>query len=374
MKPIRLELKEFGPYKDEIIEWDKIINEPIFLITGKTGSGKSTLFDAITYALYNKTTGGKDIASLRTKTAADKDKTQVNFDFELSGKRYRIERTLAYLKTGNKNLTSGKVVLMEYNSEKQDIIATKEQEVKEKIEELIGLDDKQFCQIIILPQGKFKEFLLSKSSEKKETLRSLFNTYFYQKFVDQLQEQAKKLDTNRTFSKAISYLDEQLDYYDNALTEILELDINSATYADQIQTILAKYNFKYEALKEKLLNSETSELEQDHKTSVTKKEETKKELGNRESSKKDTTSSNKNSNSTKNNSSDTKKVSSIPNTQNHPQIVGQQVPETYNTIRYTQEGSTSRNIIENELKGDISNFTNEEINAAIANYNAKNQG
>lgn len=187
-------------------------------------------------------------------------------------------------------------------------------------------------------------------------------------------KQAKKLDVNHTFSKAISYLDEQLDHYDNALTEILELDISVATYVDQIQTILAKYDFKYEALKEKLLNSETSELEQDHKTSVTKKEETKKELGNRESSKKDTTSSNKNSNSTKNNSSDTKKVSSIPNTQNHPQIVGQQVPETYNTIRYTQEGSTSRNIIENELKGDISNFTNEEINAAIANYNAKNQG
>ena len=187
-------------------------------------------------------------------------------------------------------------------------------------------------------------------------------------------KQAKKLDTNHTFSKAISYLDEQLDHYDNALTEILELDISSATYADQIQTILAKYDFKYEALKEKLLNSETSELEQDHKTNVTKKEETKKELGNRESSKKDTTSSSKNSSSTKNNSSDTKKVSSIPNTQNHPQIVGQQVPETYNTIRYTQEGSTSRNIIENELKGDISNFTNEEINAAIANYNAKNQG
>lgn len=196
MKPIRLELKEFGPYKNEIIEWDKIINEPIFLITGKTGSGKSTLFDAITYALYNKTTVGKDIASLRTKTALDKDKTQVNFDFELSGKKYRIERTLAYLKAGNKNLTSGKVALMQYNDEKLEVIASKEQEVKEKVEELIGLDDKQFCQIIILPQGKFKEFLLSKSSEKKETLRSLFNTYFYQKFVEQLQEQAKKLDSS----------------------------------------------------------------------------------------------------------------------------------------------------------------------------------
>ncbi|MEZ7743210.1 hypothetical protein O3884_08220 [Gemella sp. 20925_1_85] len=183
-------------------------------------------------------------------------------------------------------------------------------------------------------------------------------------------KQAKKLDTNRTFSKAISYLDTQLDNYDNALTEILELDTTSPNYADQVKAIIAKYEFKYEALKEKLLNSETSELEQDHKTNVTKKEETKKEIENRVVSKKEATSSN----STKNNSTDTKKVSSIPNTQNHPQIIGQQVPETYNTIRYTQEGSTSRNIIENELKGDISNFTNEEINAAIASYNAKNQG
>ena len=186
-------------------------------------------------------------------------------------------------------------------------------------------------------------------------------------------KQAKKLDTNHTFSKAISYLDTQLDNYDTALTEILELDTTSANYADQVKAIIAKYEFKYEALKEKLLNSETSELEQDHKTNVTKKEETKKEVE-KAISKKETTSTNKNSNSTKNNSTDTKKASSIPNTQNHPQIIGQQVPETYNTIRYTQEGSTSRNIIENELKGDISNFTNEEINAAIASYNAKNQG
>ena len=187
-------------------------------------------------------------------------------------------------------------------------------------------------------------------------------------------KQAKKLDTNHTFSKAISYLDTQLDNYDTVLTEILELDTTSPNYADQVKAIIAKYEFKYEALKEKLLNSETSELEQDHKTNVTKKEETKKEIENRVVSRKETTSTNKNSNSTKNNSTDTKKASSIPNTQNHPQIVGQQVPETYNTIRYTQEGSTSRNIIENELKGDISNFTNEEINAAIASYNAKNQG
>ena len=187
-------------------------------------------------------------------------------------------------------------------------------------------------------------------------------------------KQAKKLDTNRTFSKAISYLDTQLDNYDNALTEILELDTTSPNYADQVKTIIAKYEFKYDALKEKLLNSETSDLEQDHNTNITKKEETKKEIAIKEDSKKDNVSSNKNPNISKHSSTDSKKASSIPNTQNHPQIIGQQVPETYNTIRYTQEGSTSRSIIENELKGDISNFTNEEINSAIASYNAKNQG
>ena len=115
-------------------------------------------------------------------------------------------------------------------------------------------------------------------------------------------KQAKKLDTNHTFSKAISYLDTQLDNYDTVLTEILELDTTSPNYADQVKAIIAKYEFKYEALKEKLLNSETSELEQDHKTNVTKKEETKKEIENRVVSKKETTSTNRNSNSTKNNS------------------------------------------------------------------------
>lgn len=187
-------------------------------------------------------------------------------------------------------------------------------------------------------------------------------------------KQAKKLDTSHIFSKGISYLEDQLDNYDNALIEILKLDSTSPNYADQVKTILAKYEFKYNALKEKLLNSETSALEQDHKTNVTKKEETKKELGDKEDSKKEKSSENKGNSSGKHTATDSKKTSSISNTKNHPQIIGQQVPETYNTIRYTQEGATSRSIIENELKGDISNFTNEEIDAAIASYNAKNQG
>ena len=261
MKPIRLELKEFGPYKYEIVEWDKIINEPIFLITGKTGSGKSTLFDAFVYALYNKTTSGKDIASLRTKTADDKTRTTVIFDFELKNKLYRVERTLAYTKKGNKNQTSGKVALIEIVDNNENVLATKEQDVKEKIEQIIGLDDKQFCQLIILPQGKFKDFLLSKSSEKKETLRSLFNTFFYQKFIDKLSSYAKeqdndyKLKERELITKFDQFIfDEKLDKFEFLKEENFENVIiqinNQGNIVSEKENVLANLNKELEKIRE----------------------------------------------------------------------------------------------------------------------------
>lgn len=261
MKPIRLELKEFGPYKHEIVEWDKIINEPIFLITGKTGSGKSTLFDAFVYALYNKTTSGKDIASLRTKTADDKTRTTVIFDFELKNKLYRVERTLAYTKKGNKNQTSGKVALIEIVDNNENVLATKEQDVKEKIEQIIGLDDKQFCQLIILPQGKFKDFLLSKSSEKKETLRSLFNTFFYQKFIDKLSSYAKeqdndyKLKERELITKFDQFIfDEKLDKFEFLKEENFENVIiqinNQGNIVSEKENVLANLNKELEKIRE----------------------------------------------------------------------------------------------------------------------------
>ena len=261
MKPIRLELKEFGPYKHEIVEWNKIINEPIFLITGKTGSGKSTLFDAFVYALYNKTTSGKDIASLRTKTADDKTRTTVIFDFELKNKLYRVERTLAYTKKGNKNQTSGKVALIEIVDNNENVLATKEQDVKEKIEQIIGLDDKQFCQLIILPQGKFKDFLLSKSSEKKETLRSLFNTFFYQKFIDKLSSYAKeqdndyKLKERELITKFDQFIfDEKLDKFEFLKEENFEnvnIQINNqGNIISEKENVLTNLNKELENLRE----------------------------------------------------------------------------------------------------------------------------
>ena len=267
---------------------------------------------------------------------------------------FLVGGTYYYLNTGNKNFREEHSKYISLINDSYDFKAG-----------LNGLE--------ILTTEKAKETLRNIDNEiniARELVRidSALNNADTETAYEYLK-QVKKLDTIHTFSKAITYFDNQLDYYDKALTEILELDINSLNYDDQVKTIIAKYDFKHEALKEKLLNSETSDLEQDHNTNITKKE-----IAIKEDSKKDNVSSNKNPNISKHSSTDSKKASSIPNTQNHPQIIGQQVPETYNTIRYTQEGSTSRSIIENELKGDISNFTNEEINSAIASYNAKNQG
>ena len=170
-------------------------------------------------------------------------------------------------------------------------------------------------------------------------------------FSKELLVKAKKLDTNKVFDKAISYFNTNIENYNKAKDEIDELDETDSNLNEQIEKIINKYHFDYNNLRGALLD-----LNNENKTAHT-----------RDGKKKNTNTKN-------NDDSSTKKTSSKPNTQIHPRIVGQQVPETYNTIRYTQEGSTSRNIIENELKGDIANFTNEQIDEAIARYNAKNNG
>ena len=170
-------------------------------------------------------------------------------------------------------------------------------------------------------------------------------------FAKDLLEEAKKLDTNKVFDKAISYFNTNIENYNKAKNEIEELDETANNLDEQIEKIVNKYHFDYSNIRDTLLD-----LNNKNKAAHT-----------RDGKKKNTNTKNKDD-------SNTKKTSSKPDTQIHPRIVGQQVPETYNTIRFTQEGSTSRNIIENELKGDIANFTNEQIDEAIARYNAKNNG
>ncbi|MGX7112521.1 hypothetical protein [Gemella cuniculi] len=193
----------------------------------------------------------------------------------------------------------------------------------------------------------------------------LKNTDSYLKKIDinsasESLNKAEKLDNEKIFSKAIDWLNNDIENYKKASSEISDLDKNDKNYDELLKNIIDKYSFNYNNLKESLLDSNNSN----------KRAHTENISDNNEKDNKP------NENTQQNNSeqSETKKTSSISDSQVHPRIAGQQVPETYYTLRYTQEGSVSRNIIENELKGDISNFTNEEINAAIARYNAKNAG
>lgn len=188
---------------------------------------------------------------------------------------------------------------------------------------------------------------------------------------------AKQIDTTKTFSKATNWFNTEISNYKKAVEEINELDINSEDYDTLLKNIVEKYHFNYESIKKKLLgNRDSDEKSSDSEKSEDKDNADKKSNESEKEDKEDKEKSKdkEKTKETKTQKSSQSKKSSTPNTQVHPQIYGQQTPETYNTLRYTQEGSASRNIVENELKGDISNFSNEEINAAIARYNAKNQG
>ena len=190
-------------------------------------------------------------------------------------------------------------------------------------------------------------------------------------------DKAKQLDTTKTFGKATNWFNTEISNYKKAVEEINELDIYAEDYDTLLKNIVEKYHFNYDSIKKKLLGNKDN----DEKSSNTEKTDdtnsNDQKSNDSESDKEDKEEKEKSkekTKETKTQKSSQSKKSSTPNTQVHPQIYGQQAPETYNTLRYTQEGSVSRNIVENELKGDISNFSNEEINAAIARYNAKNQG
>ena len=192
-------------------------------------------------------------------------------------------------------------------------------------------------------------------------------------------DKAKQLDTSRTFSKATNWFNTEISNYKKAVEEINELDIYAEDYDTLLKNIVEKYHFNYDSIKKKLLGNKDNDEKSSDSEKVSDKDNVEQNANDSESEKeekeeKEKSKDKEKSKETKTQKSSQSKKSSTPNTQVHPQIYGQQTPETYNTLRYTQEGSVSRNIVENELKGDISNFSNEEINAAIARYNAKNQG
>ncbi len=197
MLPKRLTLSAFGPYADKtVLELEKLGNKGLYLITGDTGAGKTTIFDAITYALYGKTSGSnRKPEMMRSKYAKTETPTEVEFLFSYNGKDYTIKRNPEYdrPKTRGEGLTKQtKSVTLEMPDGK---IITKEAD--ETIKNVIGIDYDQFVQIAMIAQGDFLKLLLAGTDERQTILRKLFSTGNYQRLLERMKQDKAKLEEVR---------------------------------------------------------------------------------------------------------------------------------------------------------------------------------
>lgn len=201
MKPLKLTMTAFGPYKDkEVIDFTKLHEHGIFVVSGSTGAGKTTIFDAITFALYDAGSGEDREKSLflRSDFADQVVDTEVELEFEVRNRIYRIWRKFGHDGAGAKrefyDITNGK---NEPAVEKFQVKL-----VQSKVEELIGLTQSQFNQIVMLPQGEFQKLLTSESKHKEEIFRKIFKTERFTKMVEVLREKKRIAEKMFDQSKA----------------------------------------------------------------------------------------------------------------------------------------------------------------------------
>lgn len=198
MKPVTLTMTAFGPYADsQTIDFTSLNQEGIFLITGPTGSGKSSIFDAIVFSLYGETSGSiRESGSLRSQYAAPDAICQVEFTFLLREKQYTIRRQPRQQRQSRRGDSMTQI------TEKAELIfpdgsvLTGSRNVDERIVELSGIQCSQFKQIAMLAQGEFRRLLDAPSSEKQEIFRNLFSTQFYDEITKQLETEAKLLENS----------------------------------------------------------------------------------------------------------------------------------------------------------------------------------
>ncbi|ABS22038.1 AAA family ATPase [Bacillus cytotoxicus] len=230
MRPIQLTMTAFGPYKQrEVIDFSDLGDHRIFAISGNTGAGKTTIFDAICYALYGEASGEErsDTSMLRSHFADDNVYTSVELTFQLKGKRYEIKRQLGHKKKGNKTVTGHAIELYEVvNGEKNPCVDRFHvTDVNKKVEELIGLSKHQFSQIVMLPQGEFRKLLTSETENKEEILRRIFKTDRYKlmrELLDQKRKQWKDVLQGKQKEREIYFRNTfQLPVRDGSLLEIL---------------------------------------------------------------------------------------------------------------------------------------------------------
>jgi exonuclease SbcC len=199
MKPVKLVIQAFGAFSSfQEINFILPDNRSLFLIHGPTGAGKTTILDAICFALYGETSGNeRDPSGMRSHHASPDITTEVTFEFILSDKKYRVTRIPEQerIKTRGIGTTRKPSVatlwLIDNNSETETVLADRWSRVTEKIESILGFRSDQFRQVVILPQGQFRKLLSANSQERQAILAVLFKTEWFKRIEDELKERAR---------------------------------------------------------------------------------------------------------------------------------------------------------------------------------------
>ncbi|HBT59775.1 MAG TPA: hypothetical protein DEA45_03010, partial [Acholeplasmataceae bacterium] len=268
MRIKQLDIQAFGPFGGfESIDFKQINKKQLFLITGNTGAGKTTIFDSVCFALYGKTSGSQrnEPENLRSHFAIEELDTYVRLIFEVNKETYEIKRYPKQQRYSKR--TKGfvsKNQSIEFKSlNKPTEILTKIQEVDQKVLEVIGLTYEQFRQIVMLPQGEFQKLLTSKSDDKTEIFRKIFQTESFEQFQNRLFE--KRNIAFKQIEKDINQLElikKQLSSSSEPLS--LLLDNETVSYEDMIKELESYLQKQQEALqiKKDALKEEENHLNQ----------------------------------------------------------------------------------------------------------------
>ncbi|WP_182199364.1 AAA family ATPase [Paraliobacillus salinarum] len=249
MRAMTLELAAFGPYKEkQTIDFRSLGNETIFLVTGPTGAGKTSIFDAICFALYGRASGSdRDQDTFRSQFATSDEITYVSFTFELRGKQYLVHRKPKQPRKkergeGFREDPTQAELYQLINDEKQ-LMYSKVKDVDGTVEALLGLDYDQFRKMIMIPQGEFRKLIAENSKAREEILQKIFQTYFYQEITEELKNQSKEKE------KVIEQLEWKIDQELQTIDWLsFEDEVDSKQIIDKLESQLSLNKQKEEAL------------------------------------------------------------------------------------------------------------------------------
>jgi len=207
MRPIKLKFSAFGPYAGVTeFDFDKLGTGGLYLITGDTGAGKTTIFDAITYALYGDPSGNnRDVSMLRSKYADSSTPTEVELRFSYYGKEYVVKRNPEYERANKRGEGTTKQIAGAEFIYPDGKVVTKIKDVDNAVKSVIGIDRNQFCQIAMIAQGDFLKLLLAPTKERMEIFRHIFKTELYSSLQERLKRESSSLsDECATIKRSIS--------------------------------------------------------------------------------------------------------------------------------------------------------------------------